>query len=352
MAAWGSEKFEITFEAGGYGVTVSRVAYRGKVKDDFRVKFNEPTKQSYLKCLESAAATRKKVTGDEDVGFEFSWRVYESVSKSARDLMGKDAIWTQSFIPAGRSFFTSIGKAVIAFEQGGMLDPITVRFGRIFANSKDRGYRYYAASSKKELEKITTAFADIFGGELKVDGDREYVLTSDGREVPLSALSSGQQELLPLITILPHLVNMRMLGEKGGTSTRLVYIEEMEAHLFPQAQSRMVEVLAMLRSMNAKRLGIVLTTHSPYVLAKINNLIYAGQLGNKRDENLKKSVEGVIKKDSWLIGNAVTAYAIKDRNLVKIIDKDGFIDGDYLDAVSGDIAKEFSALQELEYGDR
>ena len=38
----------------------------------------------------------------------------------------------QTFVPAGRSFFTSMGKAVTAFERGGLLDPVTVAFGRLF----------------------------------------------------------------------------------------------------------------------------------------------------------------------------------------------------------------------------
>ena len=352
VAAWGSEKFEISFEAGGYAAVIARTAYRGKVKDDFRLKFNEKTKELYLKNLDLAKTSKEKVSDEDDLGFEFSWRVYESVFESSLALMGEDAIWSQTFIPAGRSFFTSIGKAVAAFEQGGMLDPLTVRFGKIFTSYKERGNLYFRASDRKDSDKVSSVFAGILGGELHVDGEREYVLTADGREIPLSALSSGQQELLPLITILPHLTRNRTQANKADSSKRLVYIEEMEAHLFPEAQSRMVEALAMLRSMNPKRLGLVLTTHSPYVLAKINNLIYAGQLSQRRSGALRKSVESVIPRESWLNSGSVIAYAIKNGRLEKIIDGDGFIDGDYLDTVSGDIAREYSLLQEVEYGER
>lgn len=356
VAAWGGGKFEITFEAGDYAVSILRTAYRGKVKDDFRLRFNDKTERSYKKGLEYANATKEKASKNEEFefGFEFSWKVYEAVFKSSMELMGEDAIWAQSFIPAGRSFFTSIGKAVVAFEQGGMLDPLTIKFGRAFTSYKERsGRRLYRMEESKAVDRIKSVFAGILGGELKKDGDREFVLMLDGREIPLSALSSGQQELLPLITILPHLVDGRPIRVRGknASSKRLVYIEEMEAHLFPHAQSKMVEALAMMRSMNPKGLGLMLTTHSPYVLAKINNLIYAGQLGQKRNPDLKASLESVVNKDSWLTKGSVSAYAIKDGVLVGIMDKDGFIDGDYLDSVSSDIANEFAQLQGLEYGD-
>lgn len=346
VKAWGGGKFELSFLAGSFGIAVSRKIYRKQLKDDFSLKLNEATREAYEKNLRWAEATKKKAKSEEDLTMSFNWRVYETIGKSVQALMGADAVSTQTFIPAGRSFFTSVGKALAAFEQGRMLDPLTIRFGRTYTAYKERQLKYLHRDERKSIDRLSSAFAQILGGKLTIDGDREYVVTPDGREMPLFALSSGQQELLPLVTILPM-----MSLNSGSNGGRLIYIEEMEAHLFPAAQSKMVELLASMHSIRSHRLQTVLTTHSPYVLSKINNLLYAGRLGSRASASKRAAVEKIVPRESWLSVSNVAAYAIKNGVLHSIKDSDGFINGDYLDDVSGDIGREFASLQEVEYGE-
>src|SRR5690606_10390639 len=112
------------------------------------------------------------------------------------------------------------------------------------------------------LKELEDDFQSLLGGKYKNEDDRESFEMDDGREVPLSALSSGQQELLPLaLTMAPYLTDER---------NRLIYIEELEAHLFPTAQSQIVKSFVSALMRPKSRVEIVLTTHSPYVLATLN----------------------------------------------------------------------------------
>jgi hypothetical protein len=58
---------------------------------------------------------------------------------------------------------------------------------------------------QKELDGLRKDFfKEFFRGELKFERKRDYRQTSDGRQIPFSFMSSGQQELLPLILYIMH----------------------------------------------------------------------------------------------------------------------------------------------------
>jgi hypothetical protein len=225
------------------------------------------------------AATSRATNGQS----EAMWRL-ETVArrKLARDL-GADYFPAQTFVPAGRSFFTSIGKAVAAFEQGGLLDPVTVRFGRFFTFLRERGGRRYLNHEStrqserkrnlgKQLEKL------FFGGEIRIRRDDEYIESADGRKLSFSLLSSGQQELLPLWMVLEWFID-------GPPRQQLLYIEEQEAHLFPNAQNKIIEYLSTLLNISSSRLHVVIIL---YLLCckKIHELAdyaFSAGLGTNRD---------------------------------------------------------------------
>ena len=188
---------------------------------------------------------------------------------------------------------------------------------------------------------------DLMDGKYVSERSKEYFQASDGRRIPLSALSSGQQELMPLMLAIQNRVGI------SPRFQQLLYIEEPEAHLFPSAQSSLVEIFGFFLSTTRGRARLLITTHSPYVLAKINNLIKAKEVADLRAQGTVNkrapSVEKIIPSGAWIDGKTVRAYAIQDGNLVRIQDlSDGMIEGDYLDGVSGEIATEFSKLLALE----
>ena len=111
------------------------------------------------------------------------------------------------------------------FEYGGILDPLTLRFGRYFANIRDsRRRRFIIQGRNKTAQEFRNqTMKDLFGGSIRFDRDQEYLESEDGRKIPFATLSSGQQELLPLW--------MALESVQEGPQKTMVYIEEPEAHL-------------------------------------------------------------------------------------------------------------------------
>jgi hypothetical protein len=258
--------------------------------------------------------------------------------------MGTDSIDYQTFVPAGRSFFTSIGKAIAAFEQGQVLDPLILKFGRMYTSLRDhqmfiRAEKSSASSVRKTIEK---SMAELMGGVIERDGENDFIRSNDGRKIPISALSSGQQELLPLTFFMPQLYS--------ENSQLQYFIEEPEAHLFPTAQSKLIESLVIASSNQTSGSSLVLTTHSPYVLTKVNNLLKSGLITRKLNEVQRKTLDQIIPKKAWLQVKNVRAYAIQNGVLSSIIEDDGLISSDYLDEASGELSEEFGQLLALEAG--
>jgi ABC-type cobalamin/Fe3+-siderophores transport system ATPase subunit len=348
VSAWGKGQFRIEFKSGEYYVRLRRGISKKPHVGSIRISISPFFEQQYsntLRVLEEGAK-RVKGKGEAHGEFELFWKAQNAAIASLAKRLGDDYVQSQLFVPAGRSFFTSVGKAVAAFEQARVLDPITISFGRFFSAIRDRRFTPYGRPTRSKILTYDWMH-DVFGGELKFERDKEYLLTKDGRQIPFSALSSGQQELLPLIMALEYWAERQTRGA-------LIYIEEPEAHLFPSAQNALIEILTSVAMNRKSGSDVVLTTHSPYVLAKLNNLARAGFLAAQVPTKALQEIDKVVPQKSWIPHSCLNAYAIKERRLVSIIDQYGMIDGEYLDSVSEEISREFSQLQVLEakYVDR
>jgi hypothetical protein len=136
------------------------------------------------------------------------------------------------------------------------------------------------------------------------------------------------------------------MSDRDKTSD-LLYIEEPEAHLFPSAQGALTAHLAAVSNFTAPAGHMLITTHSPYVLATLNTLIKA-QLVATLNERAIKRVEKVVPKEEWLAPGRVAAYALQSGKLASIKDDSGLIDGEYLDKISTEISGDFMELLGIE----
>lgn len=348
--AWGTKRFNITFTAGPFTARVLRRTSKQQPTDDVTITFSEFFRTQYESLVDAYGTVRtKEVERSSDLhrSAEGTWRVRERSAEALNKELGPAYIQFQTFVPAGRAFFTSIGRLVAAVDQGGSLDPVTLRFAKLFADLRDyasRGLRF-----TREGEDVSSrrreVMRELFGGDIKFERESEYVETLDGRRVPFTALSSGQQELLPMWMLIDFYgERVGSVGEKTG---ELFYIEEPEAHLFPAAQSTLMDFL--IGQLVSKRLhrNLILTTHSPYILAKLNNYLKAGALG--RVKRRAAEVAEVVPRDCWLTPRRVRAYAMVDGVLTDLVDTDGLIDAHYIDEVSDQVGRTFSALLDIEY---
>jgi len=351
LSAWGKEKFKIVFKAEAFEVKIARSSYNDAVKDSIRLSLSAAVKEIYKSGFDIVKSSKNKTAIqplEHAQAFELKWKMRQQIAAIVQRQFPKSFPSSLTFIPAGRSFFTNLGKAFLAFDQGRLLDPITVRFGRLYSSLISENFFFNMPKSREFVEDLAT----ILGGEVHRQGERISIRCADGREIPLSALSSGQQELLPLFLAFDFLHNIS--GEVGTGSSRdrrpdVTFIEEPEAHLFPSAQSRLLQALVGFVNVPQLKRQLILTTHSPYVLSKINNLIKAGELEKRLSKSQLPVLNALIPRRSRLAAGVVRAYAIKDGTTQLILDEDGLINADYLDDISNEIGGEFSQLLELEF---
>ena len=246
----------------------------------------------------------------------------------------------QHFIPAGRSFFAILQSSIFSIlSNNKSLDPFLVEFGSIYEGFT-RGFLNFLDSSKRSYKEFDKVINEIMNGAYVREKEKDYIVHKDKRKVNLSNASSGQQEILPLILVL------KVLSAINENAT--LYIEEPEAHLFPTAQKKIVQLLA--RTFNSDgNYQIIITTHSPYILSSFNNLVEAGKIISE-DAGKTSDVNKVIPAQEVLNPDDIAAYAIFDGKKKSLIDKETrLISQNLLDAVSNDISIDFGQLLDIEY---
>ncbi|MBR8463331.1 AAA family ATPase [Campylobacter sp. faydin G-24] len=155
--------------------------------------------------------------------------------------------------------------------------------------------------------------------------------------------------LLGLITERVELKNLEQLQnfmKKNDFNNFLdIFIEEPEVNLYPMAQKKLVYFLSSLRKMTNTP-SVVFSTHSPYILTALNNLLYASLL-QKRGISEDK-IYKIVDEKFILNIDEFNAYLVADGGVKSIIDSEtNLIRADEIDKVSSIIMDDFDALLEL-----
>ncbi len=254
------------------------------------------------------------------------------------------------FIPAGRSLLSTLSDQ-LQYIQPHQLDyPMRNFIDRINKTKPFFGKSMADIIAAKQLlgeknipldqtQKIATIIKKILKGEYihSKDGGKLYI--DGGSYTNINFASSGQQESIWILLSL-FLVALEQVKA-------LIFIEEPEAHLFPIAQKEMVELIAFLQQTMSTR--FIITTHSPYILAALNNHIYANELGNNSDKSKTKAVESIISKDSWLKYDNITGYFVTNGQLNDLCDDElKMLKTELIDTASELVNQEYDRLFEVE----
>lgn len=171
-----------------------------------------------------------------------------------KDLFGK--IISQCMIlPPARGAFVG--------ENYTLKDSISSSVGmyRQFLNDYDRVTNLLGIRSKNNNPYLLQ-IEKLVGGKLFSKDGVQYLIMKNGQQLPLSAAASSIKELSPLLY---------SLMSNRSTFLPLSYcIEEPEAHLHPQMQVATVDLLACCFS---DGMLFQMTTHSDYVIQRINQLV-------------------------------------------------------------------------------
>lgn len=174
---------------------------------------------------------------------------------------------------------------------------------------------------------------DILKAKYKNINGKRYIENRLGKVIPLCLSSSGQQEAMPLIAIT-HLLTR--LGR--------FFIEEPETHLFPTTQKKIIYDIAACVNRN-RATSVIITTHSPYVLSSLNNLIAAHDVLLLKDTDKEKEVETVVGRNKWINFDDISCYYINNGIAENIMDASyRMINFEKIDACSSEIVNELNEI--------
>ena len=185
-------------------------------------------------------------------------------------------------------------------------------------------------------KKMKALIAKILKGRYQYEYGEEKLYIGQGQDtsyVKINFASSGQQETVWITNILfYYLLENRPV---------FLVVEEPESHLYPDAQKLIAELLSMfMHNSNS----LMITTHSPYVLGTLNNLIYADILEKRGVDGVSK----VIDPDTIVDNSKVSAYHVHSGTLEDAINEDmRIIKSELIDGASIDITGDCDALYEL-----
>ncbi|NBW37293.1 MAG: hypothetical protein EBR30_20190 [Cytophagia bacterium] len=250
------------------------------------------------------------------------------------------------FIPAGRSLLATLADQLqfidsrrLDFLMRTFVDRINI-VRPIFNKSlvdiiKERRLLTQLAIDFEKTKLAEEIITRILKGRYQYDKDGEKIFYDNKNYVKLNFSSSGQQESLWILLLL-----FIMILEQQNV---FIVIEEPEAHLFPEAQREIAHLIALVSNLNQSQ--VVITTHSPYILASFNNLILANKFGESHPDSVSKKID----KKLWVSQDKVYAALVKKGDVKPIIDKElNIVEQEYIDTVSRQINDEFDFLYSLE----
>ena len=254
------------------------------------------------------------------------------------------------YIPAGRSMITLLSQqfsyiyATMDDMQKRSLDSCTKDYLERILRLKpefSEGLQGLAAYSMKKTgvpKKLVAQALDlikkILRGTYRCNNGEEQIVLDDGKYVKINFSSSGQQECVWILNLLfYYLIRQNRI---------LFIIEEPESHLFPESQKYITELIVLVKNCGH---SVVLTTHSPYVLGTLNNLLYAKTL----PDQYSRKASAVIPESLWLDYHSFDSWFVKDGQIEKCMDSEiHMIQNERIDEISKVINADFEKLLELQ----
>jgi len=151
-------------------------------------------------------------------------------------------------------------------------------------------------------------------------------------KLEMQIVSSMVKELAPLVLCLRYLVE----------PNELLIIDEPEMNLHPAAQVEIAEFLAML--VNAG-LHVLITTHSPYIVDHLANLMQAAK---HEDPDSIKEMFYLERTEAFISQEKVSIYLFEKGTAKNIVSEEGTINWETFGQVSDDVSRIYANLLNIQ----
>lgn len=357
--SWKGQEFEITYHFNDYDVCL----YQKKIADN-KYKLSLEYSEHLVKSRRKIFHEYKKKSNNLEIinkgkNYVVELSIYLNIIFGRYILKSHqiNELDSLTFIPAGRSFFANLQNNIFSFlSEDVTVDYFLKEFGSDYEQIKRvyQSIKYYQKPNAifEISDPINELINRIILGNYRYENGEDWIYNNkNNKKINLSNSSSGQQEALPMLLILAILPFSR-------TSSNIFFIiEEPEAHLFPQSQKYVINLISLIFNLTKKSHKFLITTHSPYILTAFNNLIQAGNtlkaLQNKPDKSdLMKKLIKIVPENQMLDINDIGVYTIEDGSIKSIINQENqLIDTNIIDEISNQFNQEFDQLLELEFGE-
>jgi hypothetical protein len=192
--------------------------------------------------------------------------------------------------------------------------------------------------SPKGRESVLAAIEQVLGGRIELESDgawRELVFRfGPDRKLRLPAVSSLVRSMAG---IYRYLATVAQDGD-------LVIIDEPEMNAHPEAQLMIAELLGVLVHHG---INVVITTHSPYIVDHINNLMEAAELPAAQQEAVARRFR-LGMREAFVPTSEVAAYVFdEDGGVTDAIDRSSrIIDWSTFGRTSDHVANLYSDILE------
>jgi len=235
------------------------------------------------------------------------------------------------FIPAGRStialftdplyyMFNSLDET-----QRRSVDLVTYKFIDLILKIRPWFADYHGDANKESLLGAIQALSGkILNARYRyIDNQERLYLSGRNEYVKINFASSGQQEAVWIVNLLQYF----LIEKKKGI---FLIVEEPEAHLYPESQMLMADILSLfINEKNGNHAGLI-TTHSPYILGELNNQLLASKVGKPHWESAK----AVLDKRAWINARDLCALHVQEGGCENALSDFGLIKNELIDGAS------------------
>lgn len=302
----GSVKEELTFKfkdfrmwlnqntAAFLGYLLGNNNFNCQVNYVFEIDDDKPVEMKRLHDEDASGFTRYSINGDIDV---FPLDLEDNVLMMSFSLHGY-----LSKLCFGKNYLRPLilPPARAAFMGANTTSPIGM-YRDFLAQLDD--LKTPSRTISPDNQFFVNYIAKLSDGEIVLENGSVFLQFESGEKIPVSAAASSVKELMPFLLMLQN-------GKIRQYNSLL--FEEPEAHVHPKKQFLLMDMLA--RCCN-KGMLIQMTTHSDYLLGRMNQLLVLGKIREKSMEAFEIFCkEHQFNKNLYLHTEQIGGYYFKREN--------------------------------------